>query len=590
MNVSYASSRPLPNAVQRVMGYAEKAVTNRYVAYAVIAVLQLRVIWNIWKYADLTPADTSFYFLDAVSWVHGLHENVVYYPLYDAFWGTILAIVHNVYTATIIQRVAIILIVTLLVLALMRSLLGPVLGLLIAIWWAIIPANYDVLYEVHLFGAVPILLAALVVARAPHRRGFGIAIAILFAGAVLVRNELIAAAAILAVVVMAYEIQEIRKGRRVLRISYVRAYVVPLTIAFLLIGGFYSRSHVQGHDALTQLQEKEQTNFCNDYAASYQQRHPMRFIGDPFTECSPLMQHDFGRTMPTLLQAASTNPRAVAGFVAWNAQLLPGGLQVALLGATAFENDPGFTPVAESSTYAILLSAVLLIAVITGLGIGARDGKLNLRHASARTLWLLVTFGSIAVATVLVVLTTRPWAEYMYGLTVCMLVLIGVSCSVLLDRMLDRIGGVRILAPVALGLVLVLIAVLPSIYGPGPRPIYEGVQHLRIAQGRLQRPGSVLVAENNSAELCNYLAYSYQRVCTPMYWDVLRSQVTTHISAGQILDRVHATAVYADAGMLADPIVAGLVAAPRAQGWKQIAGGNGPDGPWRVLVRADQPS
>ena len=165
------------------MGYAERAVASAYVAYPLIALLQLRVIWNIWKYSDLTTGDTSFYFRDAVSWSHGLHENVVYYPLYDAFWGTILAVVHNVYASMIIQRVAIILIVTLLVLALMRSLLGPTLGLLIAAWWAIVPANYGVLYEVHLFGAVPLLLAVLVVARAPRRQGLGIAVAILLAGA-----------------------------------------------------------------------------------------------------------------------------------------------------------------------------------------------------------------------------------------------------------------------------------------------------------------------------------------------------------------------------------------------------------------------
>jgi hypothetical protein len=585
MITSYSTSRR-PTPVQRATGYAEKAVANRYVAYALIAALQLRVIWNIWKYADLTADDTSFYFQDAVSWAHGLHENLVYYPLYDAFWGTILAIVHDVYAATIIQRVAIILAATLLVLALMRALLGPALGLLIAAWWAIVPANYDVLYEVHLFGVLPLLIVALVVAYAPNRRGLGIAIAILLASSVLIRSELIAAAAILAVAVMAYEVRERRKGQRVPRWSYVRAYVVPLAMACLLIGGAYARSHVQGNSALTQLKEKEQVNFCESYAVSYQQRHPTRFVGNPFSECSPLVQHDFNLRMPTLFQAAAANPRAVAGFAAWNAQLFPGGLQVALFGATAFENDPGFRSVSEDSTYALLLSAVLLISIIAGLAIAGREGKLTLHRASKRTLWLVITFGSIAVATVLVVLTTRPWAEYMYGLTICVLVLMGVSISTLLRPL----GGTRILASVALGTVLVLIATLPSIYSSGPRPIYEGVRHLRPVQGQLQRPGSVLVAGNIYNDLCNYLAYSYQDICTPMYWQALRSQVTTRTSVGQVLDRVHATAVYADAGMLADPIIAGLVAAPRVYGWKQIAQGSGPSGPWRVLIRVSQPS
>jgi hypothetical protein len=551
-----------------------------------ITVLQLRVVWNIWKYSDLTSNDSSYYFVDAASWAHGLHENLVYYPLYDAFWGTILAAVHNVYDAAIIHRVAILLAAALLVLALMRSLFGPALGLLIAAWWTIVPANYAVLYEVHLFGLLPILLAVLVVTRTPRREGLGIAVAILLASAVLVRTELIAATAILAVAVVVYEIRRLRRGHQAAKFSYLRAYGVPLMVAGLLIGGAYARSYVQGHAAWQQLQAKEETNFCESYAVGFQQRHPIQFVGNPFTECSRLIKQTFGRPMPTILQAVAANPRAVAGFGAWNAQLLPGGLQVALVGATAFENDPGFRPVTEHSTYALVLSVVLLIATIAGLGVAAREGQLSLRRAPPRTRWVIITLASVAVSTLLVVLTTRPWAEYLYGLTICALVLIGVSVSVLLRR----VGGLRILATAALATVFVLIVVLSSIYSPGPRPIYEGIQHLQVVRAQLQRPGSVLVAQDSSNELCNYLAYSYQRTCTPMYWPTLRSQVTARTTAGQVLNRIHATAIYADSGMLADPIIAGLVAAPRVQGWQQIAQGSGPGGAWRVLIPLGRPS
>jgi hypothetical protein len=571
---------------QQVTTYAQRAVANPFVAYILIAALQLRVIWNIWKYRDLTIGDSANYFVDAVSWMHGLHENVVYYPLYDAFWGTILAVVHDVYAAAVIHRIVIIFAATLLVLALMRALLGPALGLLVAAWWAIVPANFDVLYEVHLFGALPILLALLVVAYVPRRQGLGVAVAIFLASAVLVRSELIAATVILAVVVGGYEVREIRRGRRASRSSYLRAYVIPLMLACLLIGGAYARSHVQGSVATQQLKEKEETNFCESYAASYQQRHPTELLGNPFTECSPLMQQTFGRPMPTLFQGISANPKAVAGFAAWGAQLLPGGLQVALFGATAFENDPGFRPVTENSTYVLLLSVFLLIVVIAGLCVAAREGKLSLHRASTRTRWILVTFAAIAATDLLVVLTTRPWAEYMYGLTICALVLIGLSVSALLRRA----GATRLLPPVALGTVIVLIAVFPTFYTPGPRPVYDAFRHLRVLQTQLQRPGSVLVAQDSSNELCDYLAYSYQRICTPVNWLTLRPQVTARVSVGQVLDRARASVVYADAGMLADPLIVGLVANSRAQGWQVVAHGSGPDGPWSMLVRANQKS
>lgn len=586
MTSSYMGLGRVADTRPRAIGYAEKAVANPWVAYIAIAALQLRVIWNIWKYSDLASGDTSYYFVDVATWQHELHENVVYSPLYDAFWGTILAVVHSLYAAAIIQRVAIILGVALLVLALMRLLVGPALGMLIAAWWVIIPANYDVLYEVHLMGAVPILLALLVVARMPRRQGMGIAVAILLAGAVLLRTELIAASIILAAVVAVYEVWQLRGGHRAPRSSYLRSYVVPIALAFLVIGGTYGGSYVQGNEAWQLLQAKEERGFCNFYAAALQQRHPTQFTGNYWTECQPLMRQTFGRPEPSILQATVDNPRAVAGFLAWNMQLLPGGLQVSLFGASAFENDPGPLPVTESSTYALLLSVVMLLMVIAGLISVVRDRKLSLHCAPVRTMWIAVTLASIAAATVVVALTTRPWSEYIYGLTICALVLAGAAVLTLMRR----IGVARILAPIALLTVAVLIVTLRSMYGPGPRPIYEGVRRLGIVQKQLQQPGSVLVASENEAELCNYLAYSYQRKCTATSWLALQSEVTPQRSVGQVLDRAHATAVYADASMLSDPTIAALVAAPRAQGWQRIAQGAGANGPWCILIRTHGPT
>jgi hypothetical protein len=585
VTASYASSGRLAETRVRVIAYTEKAVSSPWVAYTAVIALQLRILWGIWKYSDLTSGDTSFYFVDVATWQHGLSENIVYSPLYDAFWGTILAIVHNVYAAAIIDRIAIILGVALLVLALMRALLGPALGLLIAAWWVIIPANYDVLYEVHLAGAIPILLALLVVARMPRRQGMGIAVAILLAGAVLLRTEQVAAAIILAVVLAAYEVRELRSGRQASRSSYLRAYVVPLALALLVIGGTYSRSYVKGNDAWQLLQAKEERGFCNFYAASVQQRHPTQFTGNYWTECQPLMRQVFGRPEPSILQATVRNPRAVAAFLAWNTQLLPGGLDVSLFGASAFENDPGSVPVTENSTYALLLSVLLLLLVIAGLISTVRDGKISVRHMSPQTRWIAVTLASISAATVLVVLTTRPWSEYSYGLTISAMILTGAAVLALVRRA----RGSHILGPLAIITVAALIVGLTSMYSPGPRPVYEGVKHLGVVERRLQQPGSVLVASENEVALCNYLAYSYQRKCAPMSWLALRSQVTPQRSAAQVLDGAHATAVYVDANMLTEPIIAALVAAPRRQGWQQVAQGVGPTGPWRVLVRASNP-
>ena len=311
-----------------------------------------------------------------------------------------------------------------------------------------------------------------------------------------------------------------------------------------------------------------------------------RFTGNYWTECQVLMRQVFGRPEPSILQATTVNPRAVAAFLAWNTQLLPGGLQVSLFGASAFENDPGSVPVTENSTYALLLSVVMLLLVIAGLTSAVREGKISVRRMSPQTLWIALTLASISVATVLVVLTTRPWSEYAYGLTVSAMVLTGVAVLTLMRR----VGGSHILAPLALLTVAGLIVGLTSMYSRGPRPVYEGVKHLGIAQKQLQRPGSVLVAGENESHSATTWPTPISASAPPSAGGALQAQVTPQRSAAQVLDSVHATALYVDAKMLAEPAIAMLVAAPRTQGWQRIAYGSGPDGPWRVLVRAGQPS
>jgi hypothetical protein len=58
-----------------------------------------------------------------------------------------------------LHRAVIVMAATLGVLAVMRRLLPPALGLLIAMRWAILPINFETLYEVHLFALLPVLAA-----------------------------------------------------------------------------------------------------------------------------------------------------------------------------------------------------------------------------------------------------------------------------------------------------------------------------------------------------------------------------------------------------------------------------------------------
>lgn len=585
MNAAPRAISPRSHPLRTLVHRAVRVGSRPALSYAAIAALQLRVMWNLWLYKDLTPGDTANYFVNAASWAHGLHEDVVYSPLYAAVWGTILSIVHDVYAAAAINRLAIILAVSLAVLAVLRALFAPAIALLITIWWVVNPANYNVLYDLHLLGLLPVLIAAVIVARVPGRRGLGGALALLVADIVLLRNEMILASLIFALALVVYELRE-RRARPVPLRAHAIAYGVPLLIAFLFIGGAYWRSFIQGHEAVLVFEEKQTTNLCEAYTFNYQQRYPSRVPGNPFLECQHVMQHDFGRAMPDLLQAVVANPRAMAGFVAWNVQLLPSGMEVALFNATSTGKNPAYPPPNQHQKYALILTIVLIFVLLAGLFSAWRERD-YWRCVWARShAWMLFVLGSVGIATLAVVLTERPWVDYMYPFTFAVLVLVGVSTSAILrlSRARSALSGIPGV------LAALLIVVLPSYYTPGPRPLHDAVERLQVIRTELQRPTSVLVSASYGNDICDYLAKSFDRYCASAEWSTLRAQLLGGIPIRQILDRAKATAIYADATMVGDPALSRFLDVPQTAGWRQVAGGTGREGPWRVLIRASPPA
>lgn len=137
-------------------------LATAWLSYALIAALQMKILWEIWRFRDLTTGDTTSYFAGGYRWYEDFAVNIVWSPLYTAFYGTVYLLTHDIYTATIFHRVIIVMAATLGVLALMRQLLPPAIALLIAAWWAVLPINFETLYEVHLFALLPILAAWLV--------------------------------------------------------------------------------------------------------------------------------------------------------------------------------------------------------------------------------------------------------------------------------------------------------------------------------------------------------------------------------------------------------------------------------------------
>src|SRR5262249_39766456 len=147
---------------------------------------------------------------------------------------------------------------------------------LLAAWWALLSTNYNVMYEVHLFSVLPILVALGLLADdpGPWRRAGGVAVLVVTAA--LVRNQMILGAPWL---ILVYGLADARailraKGQR-LRIVGRRmlAYAVAGAATFVVLAAFYARGIAQFPELLTVSQPKHTLNVCQVYAFSYQQRH-----------------------------------------------------------------------------------------------------------------------------------------------------------------------------------------------------------------------------------------------------------------------------------------------------------------------------
>ena len=310
-------------AVGRLDGVARSA----WFAYGSILLIQAKVLWGIWEHRDLTSGDTTQYFIQASHWTHGFHLDPVWSPLYDFFWGSLRWFVDDPYASTILHRVLIVIVATVLVLAVLRRLLSPGIAWALAVWWAILPINYDVLYEVHLFALLPELLAVLIALTWTGLRMRAGVFGVLLAATVLVRNEVALALAVWTVAWVAYEVRATRRGAGTGAQRLAVAAGAPV-LAIGAVTGALALSYPNG-DLAHRFQAHEELSVCQAYAVGYQQRHD-DFRANPFSGCGRLMARDFGKPMPSMIDAIGANPGAIGAHYLWNAQLLPYGLQLML--------------------------------------------------------------------------------------------------------------------------------------------------------------------------------------------------------------------------------------------------------------------
>src|ERR1700730_10505614 len=199
----------------------------------------------MWLYRDLTTGDTSEYFVTAIRWFERFETNILWSPLYTSFYGHTLFAPHSVYGATTLHRIIIVVAAAVGVLALMRRLMSPGLALLVALWWTILPINFDTLYEVHLFALLPMLIVLIVASSGTTTLHRGIILALLVSITVLVRNE---TSVVLAMFAGFCIFEEAARpfGKQLRNAAWWRArileYTVPVLVVSAVIVFCYARS------------------------------------------------------------------------------------------------------------------------------------------------------------------------------------------------------------------------------------------------------------------------------------------------------------------------------------------------------------
>lgn len=396
-----------------------------------VCLLLLKVLWGYWD-RDLTYGDTSSYFQDAVRWHLNHQVNIVWSPLYTAYFGSWLGVSENAITATFLHRIGLILISTGLIAWLGFITLPRLLAFALVAWWVALPIHYDTLYEVHLFGALPIYLMAIICTLVNDRWRLPLLLCTALVSTFLIRNEYILAVGVFIAIALFNLFRRNGSINQPVRGDLLR-FASVLVVTGLFVVSFYSISYIKGPEVAALSAPKHTVNMCQVYAFGYKQRHS-DWSGSPWTDCSTLMQSTFNLSRPTLREMISANPGAVAEHFIWNLSLTRAGMEVLLFNATSAKDNPDYIPVIVSPFFPSLLLVLSLSICVGGFVILSR--KPHASHLDLRE--NLTRLGPLLFATLVmvfaVIVTQRPRPSYLLGFGVLYVWLVLSMLVVLTDK------------------------------------------------------------------------------------------------------------------------------------------------------------
>lgn len=612
------------------MSYAQelrKIVSRSWFSYLTLFLLQAKVMWGIWEYKDITSGDTSSYFREAYQWFQNYMVDIAWSPLYTAFYGTLLHLSIDPYTVTVLHRLIIVFTITMMVLALMRKLLPHPLAWIMSAWWAILPIHFDSLYEVHLFAVIMPLAACLLVAYKPAMWARGCALSIMACSFILIRNELVVATAVLAVIYMLWEIRLVKiaklENREIPPLRhYMYNYGLPLLLASFVVIFFYWRSDIKYPQLKDMLADKHTSNMCQVYAFGYQQRHPDRWVKSPWLDCEELIEQHFGSPRLSLFEMMRRNPKAVLENMLWNIRLTPNGLQVLLLNVTSGSENPDYPPVIKSNI-ALPLSFIIIIILVGGIVLLYREKSFWWHYWLKSRFVGWMTLASLVATAPFVILSQRPRPSYLFTTGIFLMSCVGMCSFIVFHRLsLSKhlSATISVLSkrlPIFVPAILVaLIVLIPSYYPlinrAKSRPLLELYQELAPYRKVITGSGVTFMVDGFPFELQSYLAATKGK---PFRWYQLVEEAPSTMPGladyskiagfsmlqfskntngwsmpiNEYLDKIGINLIYVDHNLWTtldnQRINQKFVRMPESAGWKIIAGQNTGLSRWMLLQK-----
>jgi hypothetical protein len=592
---SVATARIGPRA-DTVLSRLEGIAGSAWFAYGSILLIQSKVLWGIWEHRDLTPGDTGSYFVMASTWADHLQVDPAFYPLYQVLWGSLQWLVPDPFAVTILHRVLIALGTTALFLAVMRRLLTPGIAWALALWWATLPIAYDVLYEIHLFGALAGLAIALVALRWTGLAGRATVFGLLLASAILVRNENVVAAAVFGVVWLGYELWRVRRGPAPPWRTLAAAGAIPL-ISFAVLLGLASWRNVNSESVFSQFSDKHGVNICQVYAQGLWQSGDIR-AENPHAQCVIYTEEDFGQRFPSLTEAIAENPGAIARHFARNASLVPAGLEIdffnAKFGSISDASNPDYIPIHKGSWLVLVGSIAIVLVIAAGAVLIWTDRRRWWSDWLRGRVWGWVALGAMGSSALYAALMTRPRPSYMFPLSVLIFAALGMSLVVIASRL----GVPRRARAVIPPLAIAALILIPSHYragysnpqiGPGER-LKTAVDRLEPYRAELEGKSNGLLAVYPATAACEYVGRDDP--CEAVSWNHPIGETLGPELVGSRQNSFSPTPIdfiYADEYVWnADPGMRARLNGLLGQGWRRVAPSS-PNDSWMLLER-NQPA